>query len=250
MNNKNFKEVSLLFSVIFVLVILVLNIDSVFAITDTETTVFDSTYSTEPTKYILTEITFPKGQAELASEITKLFTLGETNPKYQNMVNISIKNLKPLMLEKGISLVSDQENKNEIQIDYHKTKHTSLYNYQVTAWIEYPCQGHWLNCKSNTNNNNIDAGTTFSTRIAIENNPTGEDLQFHHKIKNTSGYTKKITSYHFGSFMNMDQQMNVGCSQPKVHTLNYVVNQSHDIRFCILQGIEQGDRADLSMHIR
>lgn len=250
MINKNFKKTALLASVIFVLAIGVSGIDSAFAMTVKEATVFDSTYSTEPTKYILTEITFPEGQIELANEITKLLILGETNPEYQNVVDKSMKNLKPLMLEKGLSLLSEIDNEIEIQTDYHKPRHTSLYDYRVTAWVEYPCQGHWLNCKSNTNNNDIDVGTPFSTRIPLENNPTGADLQFHHEIKNISGYAKRVTSYHFGSFMDMSASANVGCSQPRVHTLNYAVNQSHDIRFCILQGIAQGDRADLSMYLR
>lgn len=230
---------------IIVSIILLFTLFSFFEVW-ADTSAFESTYSLD-SKYIIEEVSFPAGQEELAGEITKLLILGENNPELKPMVNSSMELLGPLMNEYRLGLVSDST---EIQSDYHKPRHRSLYDYQVTAWVEYPCQGQMLICKSLTNNNNVDRGTTFSTRVAIDSNPTGADLQFHHKIKNTSGYAKRVTSYHFGSFMDMSASANIGCSQPRVHTLNYAVNQSHDIRFCILQGIAQGDRADLSMIVR
>jgi len=212
-----------------------------------EPSAFDGTYSENPSKTILTEVTFPDGQEELAREITNLLTYAENNPEVKLMVDNSMEYLTPLMDEYMISLAT--ESNTDIQTDYHISRHYSLYDYQVTAWVEYPCQGQWLICKSSTNNNNIDRGQTFSTTVPIEYNPTGRDLQFHHKIKNTSGYSKSITVVHFGSFMDMDAGRSVGCD-PLYQTLNYRNYQSHDVRYCILHGIEQGDRAQLSMIIR
>lgn len=221
-----------------------------------ESSTYDSTYSDNPSKFILTEVTFPKGQEQLAKEITNLLEFGENNPEMRSIVDSSMNNLKPLMIEYRLSLISENGNSIDdiydniyVQPDYHKPNHNSLYDFQVTAWVEYPCQGQWLICKSSTNNNNIDRGTTFSTTVPIEKNPTGRDLQFHHKIKNTSGYSQSVNVLHFGSFMDMDEQRSVGCKVLN-QTLNYRNNQSHDVRYCVLQGIEEGDRAQLSMIIR
>jgi len=240
MNNKT---KTILFAGLITAIIL-----SFSGVVNAESSTYDSMFSETPTKYILTEVTFPEGQEELAKEITNLLILGENNPEMKSIVDKSIQNLQPLMIEKGLSLISEQNN-NDIQTDYHKPRHGSLYDFQVTAWVEYPCQGQWLICKSHTNNNNIDRGTNFSTTVPIEKNPTGRDLQFHHKIKNTSGYSQSVNVLHFGSFMDMDEQRSVGCKVLN-QTLNYRNNQSHDVRYCILQGIEQGDRAQLSMIIR
>jgi len=246
MTTKNIKII-LFASLIAVMVIPLSGIDQAVAEKQTNENNFVSMILADNPKssLVVAELSFPENQTALSIEIAYLLELADNNPEMRNMVDTAINNLRPLMEENRISLATDKPI-NEIQPDYHK----SLYDYQVTAWVEYPCQNGWLVCKSLTNNNNIDRGTTFSTQVAIEKNPDGEDLQFHHKIKNTSGYSKTITSIHFGSFKDMDKRTTEGCNPPLVKTLNYRNNQSHDIRYCVLDGIEQGDRANLSMYIR